>query len=47
MKHARGNFVIIMDADLSHHVSLPSSVELLDLNRDKTPTLILLTLSQI
>ena len=21
MKHARGNFVILMDADLSHHVS--------------------------
>lgn len=22
MKHATGNFIIIMDADLSHHVSL-------------------------
>ena len=22
MQHARGNFIIIMDADLSHHVSL-------------------------
>lgn len=24
MKHATGNFIIIMDADLSHHVSLLS-----------------------
>ena len=24
MQHARGNFIIIMDADLSHHVSFNS-----------------------
>lgn len=23
IKHATGNFIIIMDADLSHHVSIP------------------------
>ncbi|XP_015778599.1 PREDICTED: dolichol-phosphate mannosyltransferase subunit 1-like [Acropora digitifera] len=27
MQHARGNFIIIMDADLSHHVSLFSMVQ--------------------
>lgn len=27
MQHARGNFIIIMDADLSHHVSLFSLMQ--------------------
>ena len=27
MQHARGNFIIIMDADLSHHVSLCTLVQ--------------------
>lgn len=35
MKHARGNFVIIMDADLSHHVNTTSNLtETSQLNKD-------------
>lgn len=28
MKHATGNFIIIMDADLSHHVSIKYFIKL-------------------